>query len=46
MRLSRIKVTGPRLAALLAAADASGYATVVRRRLVRWGATEEETLPA
>ncbi|MCL4473769.1 MAG: hypothetical protein M1455_07505 [Actinobacteria bacterium] len=44
MKFSRIKVTGPRLAALLAAAGASSYATVGRRKLTRWGATEEETL--
>ena len=43
MRLG-IKITKPRLLAMLAAAGASGYAALVRRRLINWGATEEEAL--
>jgi len=42
MRLKRPKFTRPRLVAMLAASAASGYAALVRPRLVGWGATDEE----
>ena len=38
----RKRLSKPRLLAMLATTAASGYATVIRPRLVRWGATEEE----
>ncbi len=36
------RFTKPRFAALLAAAAAGGYATLVRPRMLRWGVTDEE----
>jgi len=40
--MKRPKMTKPRLVAMLAASAASGYAALVRPRLVGWGATDEE----